>query len=160
MLRLIPRLRSVCRVHQAFLSMAIISLLSYNLSVYFYRKGFVFPRWNAWCLPRNLDATTQPHPCWGITLLCMREKILDLLSLAKVVFAMCLLCMAHNCWMWSHSVVFIPFALVSRKKMDEDLVNMVVKDSQPFSLVKDEGFRGLVNKLRPTYVLQPDRYME
>ena len=44
--------------------------------------------------------------------------------------------------------------------MDEDLVNMVVKDSQPFSLVKDEGFRGLVNKLRPTYVLQPDRYME
>ena len=30
---------------------------------------------------------------------------------------------------------------------------MIVKDSQPFTLVEDEWFRGFVNKLDPTYVL-------
>ncbi len=42
----------------------------------------------------------------------------------------------------------------SRKQMiDEALVNMIIKDSQPFSLVEDEGFSGLIHALDPTYVL-------
>jgi hypothetical protein len=41
-----------------------------------------------------------------------------------------------------------------RKKMvDEALVNMVIKDSQPFSVVDDVGFRELVHVLDPSYVL-------
>ncbi len=32
-------------------------------------------------------------------------------------------------------------------------MDMVIKDSQPFTLVEDEGFRGFVNKLDPTCVL-------
>ncbi|KAK0142602.1 hypothetical protein N1851_019465 [Merluccius polli] len=41
-----------------------------------------------------------------------------------------------------------------RKKMvDEALVNMVIKDSQPFSVVEDVGFRELVHALDPSYVL-------
>ncbi|XP_067293402.1 E3 SUMO-protein ligase ZBED1-like [Pseudorasbora parva] len=40
-----------------------------------------------------------------------------------------------------------------KKELDEALVNMVVKDLQPFSIVEDEGFRAFVNKLDPTYVL-------
>ena len=33
------------------------------------------------------------------------------------------------------------------------MVELIVKDSQSFTLVEDEGFRGFVNKLDPTYVL-------
>lgn len=43
------------------------------------------------------------------------------------------------------------FALDSRKREpDEALVD---KNSQPFSVVEDEGFRGLVKKRDCTYVL-------
>ncbi|XP_077948095.1 uncharacterized protein LOC144388918 [Gasterosteus aculeatus] len=38
-------------------------------------------------------------------------------------------------------------------KIDEALVNMIVKDSQPFKVVEDQGFRALVSLLDPTYVL-------
>ncbi|KAI7795324.1 putative zinc finger BED domain-containing protein 6-like, partial [Triplophysa rosa] len=42
----------------------------------------------------------------------------------------------------------------SRKQMiDEALVNMIIKDSQPFSVVEDEGFRGLIHTRDRTYVL-------
>ncbi|XP_048039087.1 zinc finger BED domain-containing protein 4-like [Megalobrama amblycephala] len=45
----------------------------------------------------------------------------------------------------------------SRKQMvDEALVNMVIKDSQPFSVVEDEGFRGLIHALDPSYII-PNR---
>ncbi|KAK0147477.1 Zinc finger BED domain-containing protein 1 [Merluccius polli] len=37
--------------------------------------------------------------------------------------------------------------------MDEALVNMVVKDSQPFSIVEDVGFKELIHALDPTYIL-------
>nr|XP_055071743.1 E3 SUMO-protein ligase ZBED1-like [Misgurnus anguillicaudatus] len=37
--------------------------------------------------------------------------------------------------------------------VDEALVNMVIKDSQPFSVVDDVGFRELVHVLDPSYVL-------
>ncbi|KAI2645042.1 Zinc finger BED domain-containing protein 6 [Labeo rohita] len=46
------------------------------------------------------------------------------------------------------------FTSGSRKQMiDDALVNMIIKDSQPFSLVKDEGLRGLIHALDPTHVL-------
>lgn len=46
------------------------------------------------------------------------------------------------------------FALGTRKQqLDEALVDMVAKDSQPFTVVEDEGFRGFVQKLDPTYIL-------
>ena len=38
-----------------------------------------------------------------------------------------------------------------KKKLDEALVNMVVKDSQPFSIVNDCGFKEFVALLDPTY---------
>ncbi|XP_048011300.1 zinc finger BED domain-containing protein 4-like [Megalobrama amblycephala] len=42
----------------------------------------------------------------------------------------------------------------SKKEMvNEALVNMVVKDSQPFSIVEDAGFRDLLHVLDPTYVI-------
>ncbi|XP_048010537.1 zinc finger BED domain-containing protein 4-like [Megalobrama amblycephala] len=42
----------------------------------------------------------------------------------------------------------------SKKEMvNEALVNMVVKDSQPFSIVEDAGFRELLHVLDPTYVI-------
>nr|XP_055045539.1 uncharacterized protein LOC129431635 [Misgurnus anguillicaudatus] len=44
-----------------------------------------------------------------------------------------------------------------QRNIDEALVDMIVKDSQPFSMVEDEGFRAFVQKLDPTYVL-PSRH--
>ncbi|KAM9726418.1 E3 SUMO-protein ligase ZBED1-like isoform 2-T2 [Menidia menidia] len=42
----------------------------------------------------------------------------------------------------------------SRKQvLDEAVANLIVKDSQPFSVVEDEGFRELIHLLDPTYVL-------
>ena len=32
-------------------------------------------------------------------------------------------------------------------------MNMVVKDSQPFSIVEDVGFKELIHALDPTYIL-------
>lgn len=44
--------------------------------------------------------------------------------------------------------------VVSRKqKLDLALVNMIVKDAQPFSIVEDHGFKAFVNLLDPTYIL-------
>ncbi|KAK0151151.1 Zinc finger BED domain-containing protein 1 [Merluccius polli] len=44
--------------------------------------------------------------------------------------------------------------VASRKKeLDEALVDMVVKDCQPFTVVNDQGFKGLVKLLDPSYVL-------
>ncbi|XP_076134518.1 E3 SUMO-protein ligase ZBED1-like [Alosa pseudoharengus] len=40
-----------------------------------------------------------------------------------------------------------------KKELDDALLNMIVKDLQPFSIVEDEGFRALVKKLDPTYTL-------
>lgn len=37
--------------------------------------------------------------------------------------------------------------------LDEALVNMLVKDSQPFSIVDDCGFKEFVALLDPTYTL-------
>nr|XP_023664605.1 uncharacterized protein LOC111842341 [Paramormyrops kingsleyae] len=40
-----------------------------------------------------------------------------------------------------------------QKELDEALVDLIVKDSQPFSIVEDEGFRNFVKKLDPNYIL-------
>ncbi|KAI2665831.1 E3 SUMO-protein ligase ZBED1 [Labeo rohita] len=40
-----------------------------------------------------------------------------------------------------------------KKELDDALINMIVKDLQPFSIMEDEGFKAFVNKLDPTYVL-------
>lgn len=37
--------------------------------------------------------------------------------------------------------------------VDEALVNMIIKDSQPFSIVEDVGFKELIHALDPSYVL-------
>ena len=37
--------------------------------------------------------------------------------------------------------------------MDEALVDMVIEDSRPFSIVEDKGFKKLVKALNPNYVL-------
>ncbi|CAM4569352.1 unnamed protein product [Leuciscus chuanchicus] len=41
--------------------------------------------------------------------------------------------------------------------VDEALVNMVIKDSQPFTVVEDEGFKGLIHALDPSYII-PTRH--
>ncbi|XDV36064.1 hypothetical protein PO909_005915 [Leuciscus waleckii] len=46
-----------------------------------------------------------------------------------------------------------PSKQVRQRELDEALINMVVKDLQPFTIVDDEGFREFVNKLDPSYVL-------
>ena len=40
-----------------------------------------------------------------------------------------------------------------KQLLDEALVNMVVKDSQPFSIVEDGGFKAFVALLDPTYTM-------
>lgn len=40
-----------------------------------------------------------------------------------------------------------------KRDLDDALVNFIVKDSQPFSVVEDVGFKELVAKLDPTYTL-------
>ncbi|KAF7641461.1 hypothetical protein LDENG_00280640 [Lucifuga dentata] len=43
---------------------------------------------------------------------------------------------------------------VTRKQeLDDALVDMIVKDAQPYTIVEDVGFKELVHKLDPTYVL-------
>ncbi len=43
---------------------------------------------------------------------------------------------------------------VSRKqRLDEALVDMIVKDGQPSSMVEDEGFRNFVKILDPSYTI-------
>ncbi|XP_058487194.1 zinc finger BED domain-containing protein 4-like [Solea solea] len=37
--------------------------------------------------------------------------------------------------------------------VDEAVVNMIIKDSQPFSVVEDVGFRELMHLMDPNYIL-------
>lgn len=54
---------------------------------------------------------------------------------------------------WLH-FIFIVIITGSRKEvLDEAVVNLVIKDSQPFSVVEDVGFRELIHLLDPNYVL-------
>ena len=49
-------------------------------------------------------------------------------------------------------IINMIFVTVSRKLMlDDALVNMIVKDVQPFTLVEDDGFKAFVHLLDPTY---------
>ena len=49
-------------------------------------------------------------------------------------------------------IINIIFVTVSRKLMlDDALVDVIVKDAQPFALVEDEGFKAFVHLLDPTY---------
>ena len=84
---------------------------------------------------------------------CMSARSLTL-DLAKVGHAFCHFVCA---FIFGCNIVYIDyflFCLGSRKQeLDEAMVELIVKDSQPFTLVEDEGFRGFVNKLDPTYVL-------
>ncbi|KAM9391425.1 uncharacterized protein KZ484_002886 [Pholidichthys leucotaenia] len=41
----------------------------------------------------------------------------------------------------------------SKQVLDEALLNFIVKDYQPLSIVENEGFRELVQALQPSYVL-------
>lgn len=51
-------------------------------------------------------------------------------------------------------IFYLYFLLKGRQReLDEALVDMVVKDLQPFTIVEDEGFMAFVNKLDPSYVL-------
>ena len=81
---------------------------------------------------------------------CMSSRSLTL-DLAKVGHVFCHFVCA---FIFGCNIVYIGyflFCLGSRKQeLDEAMVELNVKDSQPFTLVKDEGFRGFVNKLDPT----------
>lgn len=44
--------------------------------------------------------------------------------------------------------------------MDKALVNMVIKDSQLFSIVEDVGFRELMHVLDPNYVVPSTKVCE
>ena len=47
------------------------------------------------------------------------------------------------------------FVLADRKQeIDEALVNLIVKDLQPFSIVDDNGFKNFVALMDPTYTLR------
>lgn len=43
--------------------------------------------------------------------------------------------------------------MTRKQELDEALVSMIVGDTQPFSIVEDQGFREFVAKLDPTYVI-------
>ncbi|KAK0153187.1 putative AC9 transposase [Merluccius polli] len=46
-----------------------------------------------------------------------------------------------------------PSQVTRKKELDEALVSMIVGDTQPFSIVEDQGFMEFVGKLDPTYVI-------
>ncbi|MEQ2203854.1 hypothetical protein XENOCAPTIV_004586 [Xenoophorus captivus] len=52
-------------------------------------------------------------------------------------------------------IVKVSYVIPSEEKNDVGmvLVNMVIQDTQPFSIVEDSGFRKFVEALNPTYVL-------
>lgn len=53
------------------------------------------------------------------------------------------------------------FVLVGRKQdLDEALVNMIVKNLQPFSILDDSGFKDFVALLDPTYTLPSRRALK
>ncbi|KAI3357771.1 hypothetical protein L3Q82_015529, partial [Scortum barcoo] len=41
----------------------------------------------------------------------------------------------------------------NKQALDEAVVNMIIKDCQPFTLVENEGFRALMQLVAPSYVL-------
>ncbi|XP_034530089.1 uncharacterized protein LOC117805468 [Notolabrus celidotus] len=47
----------------------------------------------------------------------------------------------------------LPSQATRKQELDEALVSMIVKDTQPFSVVDDVGFRTFVSKLDPNYIL-------
>uniref|UniRef100_A0A3B3CQM1 HAT C-terminal dimerisation domain-containing protein n=1 Tax=Oryzias melastigma TaxID=30732 RepID=A0A3B3CQM1_ORYME len=79
-------------------------------------------------------------------------------------------CENTECWIVKHSTLRISSVLADKKQeLDQALVNLVVKDSQPCSIVEDRGFRDFVKKLDPSYALPSkqalkkmvdDRYQE
>ncbi|KAK0156243.1 Zinc finger BED domain-containing protein 1 [Merluccius polli] len=46
-----------------------------------------------------------------------------------------------------------PTQMTRKQELDEALVSMIVGDTQPFTVVEDQGFRNFVAKLDPTYVI-------
>ncbi|KAK9535968.1 hypothetical protein VZT92_005795 [Zoarces viviparus] len=52
-----------------------------------------------------------------------------------------------------------PSQATRKQELDEALVSMIVKDTQPFSIVDDVGFRAFVSKLDPNCVLLQGRYV-
>lgn len=47
-----------------------------------------------------------------------------------------------------------------KQELDEALVNVIVKDLQPFSIVDDSGFKDFVALLDPTYTLPSRRALK
>lgn len=50
---------------------------------------------------------------------------------------------------------FVPkkMSVFAKKKVDQELIGLFVRDFQPFSIVEDKGFRKFVNSLNPSYEL-------
>lgn len=44
-----------------------------------------------------------------------------------------------------------PLGVAREKKLNNLILNMIVKDLQPFSIVEDDGFKSLINYLEPDY---------
>ncbi len=53
--------------------------------------------------------------------------------------------------MFTKPLFFLP--VTRKEELDEALVCITVRDTQPFSIVEDVGFREFIVKLDPTYVL-------
>lgn len=45
------------------------------------------------------------------------------------------------------------YVFQAKADLDDAIVNFIIEDSQPFSVVEDAGFKELVAKLDPTYTL-------
>ncbi|XP_023811126.1 zinc finger BED domain-containing protein 4-like isoform X1 [Oryzias latipes] len=51
---------------------------------------------------------------------------------------------------------YVYFAVSRKQELDSALVDMIVMDAQPFSIVEDKGFKAFVNLLDPSYII-PNR---
>lgn len=47
-----------------------------------------------------------------------------------------------------------------KSQIDENLVSMVIVDTQPFSIMEDKGFQRFVRSLNPTYVLSTKKVIK
>lgn len=55
------------------------------------------------------------------------------------------------------SHVVRPISLPRQQKINDLIINMIIKDLQPLSIVEDRGFRELIGGLEPSYVI-PSRF--
>ena len=116
-----------------------------------------FLRWSVGCAWESCLTAKTRHACWGTTVHFMKMNSSHEPGHVNFLFRLSLKYNTPLCdWNTTACTMLTKHCIcVASRNQDvnEALVNMVVKDSQPFSVVEDEGFKNLIHVLDPTYTL-------